>query len=444
LYRLVEISSARLSAKNRRRLVDGPMAEARDSIVSLSVRTRLAELADWLAVAVAVSLPWSTSATGILLVLWLLTLIPTLAWDDLRCQLSTAVGGLPVLLFLLGAIGMTWADVTWHARLGGLNGFERLLVIPLLMTQFCRSDGGRRVLIGFLVACVALLVASFLVTIWPSLHPRPKGNEGVPVKSYIVQSLEFAMCAAVVFELARAKASSRQWKSAVAFAVLGLAFLGDVFFVTTGRTALVIIPALIVVYGVWRAGWNGLLVGLISTAAIAAIMWFASPYVRERVTAIYTETRSYEQQNQDTSSGERIEFWKKSLRFIERAPLLGHGTGSITEQFQLAPEGLKGLRGTNPHNQTFAVGIQLGLLGIAVLWAMWISQFLFFRGSGMVAWVGLVVVTANIVGSLVNSFIFDFTEGWIYVFAVGVAAGIVQRPSDAVQRARDAAAAASS
>jgi O-antigen ligase len=398
---------------------------------------RLTVAADWLAVAAAVSLPWSTSATSIFLVLWLIALTPTLQWNALRGQLTTAAGGLPVLLVLLGALGVLWADVTWHDRLGGFGGFVRLLTIPLLMTQFSRSNGGRRVLVGFLASCVALLIASFLVTVWPWLHPRPPGNEGVPVKSYIVQSLEFAMCAAAVFEITRIKASARRWKSAAAFAVLGLAFLVDVFFVTTGRTALVIIPALIVVYGIWRAGWKGFLGASLATAVLASIVWFASPFVRERVTAIYTEFVSYERQNDDSSSGVRVEFWKKSLRFIASAPVFGHGTGSIVEQFAQAEvgKGASAIGSANPHNQTFAVGIQLGLVGMTLLWAMWISHALLFRGAGLVAWAGLVVVASNIVGSLFNSFVFDFTEGWIYVFGVGVAAGMVRRPSDAAAKA---------
>jgi hypothetical protein len=44
-----------------------------------------------------------------------------------------------------------------------------------------------------------------------------------------------------------------------------------------------------------------------------------------------------------------------------------------------------------------------------------------------VAWIGLVMVVQNLVGSLFNSFIFDFTEGWLYVVGVGVVAGMVQR-----------------
>src|SRR5579862_5502139 len=105
-------------------------------------RRRLAKIADWEAAAVAVSLPWSTSATSILLVIWLLTLLPTLDLAILRREVETAAGGLPALLWLLAAIGMLWADVSWSERLGGLDGFHRLLIIPLLLAQFRRSPNG--------------------------------------------------------------------------------------------------------------------------------------------------------------------------------------------------------------------------------------------------------------------------------------------------------------
>src|SRR5471030_3096348 len=120
------------------------------SIAHLTNRLRLADAADWLAVATAVSLPWSTSATGILLVLLLLALIPTLDWAALRRELVTPAGGLPVLLVALGVLGMAWADVTLTERWGGVGSFFKLLVIPLLLVQFRRSDGGLRVLAGYL------------------------------------------------------------------------------------------------------------------------------------------------------------------------------------------------------------------------------------------------------------------------------------------------------
>ena len=58
---------------------------------------------------------------------------------------------------------------------------------------------------------------------------------------------------------------------------------------------------------------------------------------------------------------------------------------------------------------------------------MWIAHLLLFRGEGLAAWIGLVVVAQNIVGSLFNSHLFDFGQGWIYVIGVGVAGGMAFR-----------------
>ena len=63
------------------------------------------------------ALPWSTSATAILGALWLFALIPTLGWTDVRRELATPAGGLPVLLVALGLAGVPWAPaLEWCAR----------------------------------------------------------------------------------------------------------------------------------------------------------------------------------------------------------------------------------------------------------------------------------------------------------------------------------------
>ena len=55
------------------------------------------------------------------------------------------------------------------------------------------------------------------------------------------------------------------------------------------------------------------------------------------------------------------------------------------------------------------------------------ARVVLFRGSGLVEWIGLVIVVQNIVGSLFNSHLFDFDQGWIYVLGVGVAGGAAWR-----------------
>ena len=392
----------------------------------------MADRADWLAVAVAVSLPWSTSATVILTVIWVLALVPTLKWSDLRRELMTAAGGLPVLLFLLGGLGMVWANVPLDARLGGLDGFVKLLVVPLLIVQFRRSDKGQHVLVGFLLACVALLVASVVVKMFPEL-PRGSTDTGVAVKNYIIQSAEFAICAAVLLDIAITRMRAGRTRAAWGLLLLALAFLADILFVVTSRTTLVILPVLALLFGARQFGWRGIFGAGAIGLVIVGGAWTTSPYLRDRIQSVVTQTRAFETKDARTSTGERIVFWTKSLRFIASAPVLGHGTGSITALFRQAAVGETGVQGevsTNPHNMTFAIAIQIGLVGAVVLWAMWFAQLWLFRGSGLVAWIGLVIVVQNVVGSLFNSFIFDFTEGWLFVFGVGVVAGMLRRQRD--------------
>jgi O-antigen ligase len=163
--------------------------------------------------------------------------------------------------------------------------------------------------------------------------------------------------------------------------------------------------------------------------------------LRERVSTFMQEIHEYRTADVRTSAGERLEFWKKSLEFVAEAPVIGHGTGTIREQFRRVATGESGassLIAANPHNQTLAVAIQLGLVGTIILYAMWIAHLLLFRGEGLAAWIGLAVVVQNMVGSLFNSHLFDFTHGWGYVIGVGIAGGIV---SAAHSRGRDGGAA---
>ena len=85
---------------------------------------------------------------------------------------------------------------------------------------------------------------------------------------------------------------------------------------------------------------------------------------------------------------------------------------------------MMGFETSNPHNQTFTVAIQIGLVGAFVLWAMWIAHLLLFRDGGLAEWIGLVVVVQNMIGSLFNSHLFDFGQGWVYMLGVGVAGGV--------------------
>jgi len=180
----------------------------------------------------------------------------------------------------------------------------------------------------------------------------------VLVKNAATQSGEFATCiAGLLFLGTNAFEQRRLWWLAGMLA-LALGMLANIFFVATGRTALVVILVLLVLFAATQLSVRGMAIMFAVAAAVALAGWMSSPYLRERTRDVFVEIQRYQATDEANSSGERIEFAKKSISFIREAPVIGHGTGSI------------------------------------------------------------------VVGSLFNSHLFDFVQGWTYVLGVGVAGGM--------------------
>ncbi|HKY85206.1 MAG TPA: O-antigen ligase family protein [Pseudorhodoplanes sp.] len=398
---------------------------------SSAQREKLMRLADYLVIGIAVALPWSTSATVIGICLWALVVIPTIEPKELWDEMKRPAALLPVALFALAALGMLWADVPFKERIKGIDSFLKLLTIPLLMIQFRRSDRAIWALAGFLASGTLLLAASGLIL----LSPRGAGwglakGYGLPVKDYIAQSAVFTICAFGLFYLA-IDAFRLRWKSfSVLFLAIGVLFLADMFFVITSRTALLTLPFLLLLLGFRQFGWKGTAAACVIAVIAAAAVWASSHNVRDRVGNLAMEIKRQQTENIETPAGARIDFWKRSFASICEAPILGHGTGSIRETFKKSAvgEGASAVVPVNPHNQTFAVAIQLGIVGGLLLFAMWFSHLaLFFGGAGMASWIGILLVAQNVIGSLANSHLFDFTHGWMYCIGVGVCGGIATR-----------------
>jgi len=389
-------------------------------------RLRFERSADWLAAALAASLPWSTSATSILAALWLLALLPTLDVTSLRRTFAMPAAWLPVALFVLAALGLAWGgNLPWDERVASLAQFAKLLAIPLLLFQFSRSDHGGWALKAFFASATVLLVYSWLVLVFSDL-PSRGFPRGVPVKDYVIQSGIFALCALVLLDRAVTASRCEQWRHALGMAALGGVFLLNVAFVATARTTLVTLAVLLALLGLRHFTRLQLLVFFTSVVLCAALAWTSSPYLRERVVHIPAEIEASDP-SADTSVGARLYFWRQSVAFIAGAPLIGHGTGSIREMFRRSAADPAREQASNPHNQIFAVGIQLGCVGIAVLVALWAAHMWLFVGVGALEWIGLAVVVQNVVGSLFNSHLFDFTHGWLYVLGVGIVGGMVIR-----------------
>lgn len=384
---------------------------------------------DVVAILLAAALPWSTSLVSILGVVMVITMLPHLDREALLRSLRRPISIAPLALFGLALVGTLWSDAAWGARLYAVGPAAKLLVLPALFYHFERSERGVWVFVAFLGSCALMVVMSTAVAFDPALALKPNADRGIFVKNYIDQSQEFSLCAvALAYPMARFVGEKR-WLLALLMLVLMLAFLANMLFVVTSRTALVTIPIMLAVFGLMHLRWRANLLILLAAAALGAAAWTVSPQLRHKVATFTSEYQAYKEDRATTSIGERLEFWRKSLLFFAEAPMIGHGSGSTRHLFELAASGRSDLASgqviSNPHNQTLNVAVQWGLLGIIALYAMWLSHLLLFRGDGLVAWIGLLVVVQNVFTSLFNSHIFDFHEGWMYVMGVGVAGGMM-------------------
>jgi O-antigen ligase len=189
-------------------------------------------------------------------------------------------------------------------------------------------------------------------------------------------------------------------------------------------------PVMLAVFALMHLRLRTAIATLCAAALLAAAVWSVSPHLQATVMKFFNDYKYTTIQNNESGMGSRLIYWQKSLRFFEDAPVIGHGTGSTRGLFEEAAIGERGAHAlvvSNPHNQTLNVAVQWGAVGIVVLYAMWLVHLLLFRGDGLAAWIGLMVVVQNIFTSLFNSHLFDFHEGWMYVLGVGVAGGMLLR-----------------
>jgi O-antigen ligase len=381
-------------------------------------------------VLVAVSLPWSTSLVSIFAVAALISMAP---FFDARAFLQVAkrpVSFLPVAVFAVAVAGTLWSQAPWGARLYGIGPTVKLLMLPLLFYHFAHSRRGVQVLAAFLVSCTALMALSWLVAFDPHLALKSDAEYGVPVKNYIDQSQAFALCAMALAYPAAALLRARRIVPALLVGAVAFGFVTNMAFVVVSRTVLVTIPVMLALFAILHLRWRTNAVIFCVTLVLAGLAFATSPKLRRTVDSFSTDYSQYMEQNAVTSAGLRLEYWRKSLRFMAEAPVLGHGTGSIRQLFEQAAVGQVGAAADvvrNPHNQTLNVALQWGALGVFVLYAMWLSHLLLFRGEGLMAWIGLMVVVQNFLTSLFNSHLTDFTEGWIYVLGVGIAGSAMLR-----------------
>src|SRR5260370_18040789 len=242
---------------------------------------------------------------------WLVVVVPTMEPRRFLLTVRRPICTLPIIFFVLAVVGTLWSEARWSARLYAINPTAKLLVLPALIYHFHRSNRGAWVFIAFLASCMLLLAMSWIVAFEPRLTIKPIAEYGVPVKNYIDQSQEFALCAVALVYLSVKFLDQRRFLAGALFASLALSFVINMSFVVVSRTALFTTPLVLIIFALLHLKRRGLVLAVCISATLIGAAWFASPALRERAGSIISQYDLYKQSNEATSVGLRLEFWRK-------------------------------------------------------------------------------------------------------------------------------------
>jgi hypothetical protein len=295
--RLMADQAVALGAKDQTSFIDRAGQAIRVATQSRFWRTCV----DVYPLLVAAALPWSTTAVIVFWIMWVITLAPTVDPVAFLNTLRRHGSVLPLAFFGLAMVGMIWADGTWMERFQGLGPVAKLLIIPLLLYHFERSERAHWVFVAFAISCTLLLAYSFVIFAFPALQfTKAHGFDttGVPIRNAIDQNQELALCGFGLAAIAVGAYRRRKIVISTATGVLAMLFFANILFVALARTSLIYLGALAVLFVSWHFTRRRVLQTVLLLIAATALVWLSSPYLRGRVEHVMIEYREYRERNQ--------------------------------------------------------------------------------------------------------------------------------------------------
>jgi O-antigen ligase len=147
--------------------------------------------------------------------------------------------------------------------------------------------------------------------------------------------------------------------------------------------------------------------------------------VDERVSSIYSEAKLfYKDNNIETSGGNRLHFWKKSVEQFTKAPVLGNGSGSFKQDLLLhndpilTPDSVY----SHAHNEYLTQLSQYGICGVLIFLSM---IFMALRQSVQIKdpWFSKTMFLSTLIfamNAITDSSLYNPWEGWTFVLILSI------------------------
>jgi O-antigen ligase len=406
-----------------------------------AVGSKADRTAQWAAVALGFSIPLFTALDSVLLLLVVAGWLASGAWSAKR----DAVRGNRVALAALALFGLLLLGTLYGERNPGdaavtLRKYLDLLWIPVLVWVLRDPLMRWRALHALAASLALVLMVSFLMM--TDVIPDPAflaGDSGYPVvlKGRQTHGPLMAFGAFLYFQLALAATAPRMRVLWLALAVLALI---NGTLVVQGVTGYLVFGTLALYLGYLGKGWRGVAGATAIAAALVTVLVLTPGAFQARIARVQSEIAHWRPGVLDVTSsvGTRLEFYRVSLALVRDRPLLGHGTGGFAKAFSDKTLDAKVPPARNPHNEYLHLTVQLGLVGLAALFYLFVTHWRLAPGlaSPLECRLARGLILMMAVGCLFNSWLLDHTEGLFYAWLTGLLFAGLQSPGQTVNSKR--------
>jgi O-antigen ligase len=380
------------------------------------------------------------------------------AWPRLQAAARRPLGlGLLVLLATLAA-AMLWAEgVPWGQRFASWWSWRPLVLLLVGSALYDEAPARDRFAFAMVVLLALGAIGSFVLNAFPGLMALEE--RGILLRNHVTQGMGFVvgilLAALLVLPRAAGPASGSASGSTLGPAMRRLCigsillFLLNLGTITSGRSPYValLVAAMVVAAGLLpgRTRW----IALLWVPVLGAALLAASPLVRERFGAVYSEAGTVDTSPVATSSGIRIVIWKTTRELIARHPLLGVGMGGYPAAYAgLVAERVPGdadwrtaLVVKDTHNEYLHVMVEAGVPGLLAFF-LFVAGALRQRAPPPYRVFGWALLGAWLATSLFNSHFQTFAEAHLLGLVLGVL--LAAAPQDDLASSASASAATES
>lgn len=231
----------------------------------------------------------------------------------------------------------------------------------------------------------------------------------------------------MLYEMASLADRRWLWLMVPAFLYVVIALL----FLAKSRTAslIFVLLCLLFILKYLTMSWRSVLWMLV-LVFMFAVVWLSASDLRLRVIGTLDDINAFSQGQQISDDGIRLEMYSVTSKIIAEKPWTGHGIATFSSQYKKYSKGLPSEGTRTPHNDYLFYAAEIGLIGLAALLWIWLTQLTvaWKIGGAPGMWLGMLGV-AIMVGGMFNAALRDAVFGMPFMILLAIPlAGVTRNP----------------